>query len=77
MNKEQLLSFVRSILLAGSGFIVAKGWMTASDFAALVGAFITIVTVLWGIATKTDKALVSTGHAVEERTRYSPDGTQD
>lgn len=52
MDRESILSIVRHILTFGGGFVVAKGWIDSVTLQSAIGAVITIVGVVWGIADK-------------------------
>lgn len=52
MDRESILSIVRHILTFGGGFVVAKGWIDSVTLQSGIGAVVTIVGVVWGVADK-------------------------
>lgn len=64
MNGEQIGSIIRAILSAIGGYFVGKGIIDASTMTAIVGAVATIGVAIWGIVTKTDKAIIASAAAV-------------
>jgi hypothetical protein len=52
MTKSELYGVVRTILAAGGGVLVGKGWIDSETAVALAGAFATIFTAVWSIRSK-------------------------
>jgi hypothetical protein len=48
MNKDQVLSIVRSVLKVGAGVLVTKGIVDDAGAETIVGAIIGIAGILWG-----------------------------
>ncbi len=47
MNKDQILSFVRQILIAAGVLVVAKGVADESMVTGVIGTIITLISSLW------------------------------
>ena len=45
---DQLWGIVRTLLLAGGGFAVSKGYIDNDTMIAVVGAIVVIASALWG-----------------------------
>ncbi|MBA3727579.1 MAG: hypothetical protein H0W86_14395, partial [Armatimonadetes bacterium] len=58
INNEQIASFVRQMLLVGSGFMIARGFGTAETWAMIAPAIVAMVTAAWGFWARTDKNLI-------------------
>jgi hypothetical protein len=58
INNEQIASFVRQILLVGSGYMIARGYGTADQWAMIAPAVVAMVTAAWGFWARTDKNLI-------------------
>lgn len=43
MSKEKLLGLFRHLLTFGGGVAVAKGWLSAEQMTAIVGAVVTVI----------------------------------
>jgi hypothetical protein len=52
MLKPTILALVRQILTIAGTALVAKGYVHASDVEPLIGALITIGSVIWSVADK-------------------------
>jgi hypothetical protein len=52
MLKPAILALVRQILTVGGTALVAKGLVQASDVEPMIGALLTIGSVVWSIADK-------------------------
>jgi len=52
VNAEQAMGLVRHVLTFGGGFAVARGWLSAEELTALVGAGVAIAGVVWSIRQK-------------------------
>lgn len=63
MNVEQLLSFLRQILIFAGGFIVAKGWIDNETMIQIVGAVIAVITSYFAFKTRTTKNIVASAAA--------------
>jgi len=47
MSNEQIAGIIRTLLAAGAGFIVARGWVDAVTAEAVVGGLVTILVATW------------------------------
>jgi hypothetical protein len=56
---EQLGSALRSVIIFGGGFVVAKGWFSAEEVALFGGAVGAFATAVYGIYIKRKSAKVS------------------
>ena len=52
MLKPAILALIRHILTIASTALVAKGYVQASDIEPVIGAMLTIGSVVWSIADK-------------------------
>ena len=52
MLKPALLALLRQILTVGGTALVAKGFAQASDIEPVIGALLTIGSVVWSVADK-------------------------
>ena len=52
MLKPTLLALIRQILTVAGTTLVAKGYVQASDVEPVIGALLTIASVIWSIADK-------------------------
>lgn len=52
MNKEQILGLVRHVLTIAGGALVTRGIVDDATSTELVGAVITIIGIIWSIASK-------------------------
>lgn len=66
LNKEQILSITRQVLMFLGGILVAKGWLTADELVGLIGPVLALAGVAWGIATHTDSAKLTAATKVME-----------
>ena len=53
MSKETILSFVRTLLIAIGGYLVARGILTDSMLQNVIGVALAVVTTIWSILDKT------------------------
>jgi hypothetical protein len=58
-NVEQVGSAVRSVIIFGGGFVVAKGWFSAEEVALFGGAAGAFAAALYGIIIKRKAAKAS------------------
>lgn len=52
MNKTELYGVVRTLLAAGAGFAVARGWIDHETAMAVAGAGATIIVAVWSVRSK-------------------------
>ena len=52
MNMDQAAGILRTILAAGGGYLVSKGYLDNATMLSLVGAVVTIVTACWSVWAK-------------------------
>jgi hypothetical protein len=52
MNMEQIGGIIRTILAAGGGYLVSKGYLDNATMLSLVGAIVTIITGAWSVWAK-------------------------
>ena len=52
MTAEQIWGIVRTILAAGGGYIVAKGWVDNATIQSVIGALGTIFIAVWSVWAK-------------------------
>jgi len=52
MTADQVWGIIRTILSAGMGFVVAKGWLDDATSVAIIGAIGTIFVGLWSVISK-------------------------
>lgn len=52
MNAAQVWGIVRTVLAAGSGYVVAKGWVDDATYQAVLGALGTIFVAAWSVSSK-------------------------
>ena len=52
MLKPAILALIRQVLTIAGTALVAKGFMQASDVEPLIGALLTIGSVIWSVADK-------------------------
>ena len=52
MVKPAMLAIVRQVLTVAGTALVAKGYVQASDIEPLIGALLTIGSVVWSVADK-------------------------
>jgi hypothetical protein len=75
MNRDQVLSLIRNILMFAGGVAVSRGWIDNETMLEIVGAAATVGTAIWALifhagANKADAVAVATGTATvkqEER----------
>lgn len=65
MTKGTVLDTLRSVLTFVGGFAIAKGYLTATDLTAVIGALITLLTVGWGIVDRAHSGEDTTPSAQE------------
>lgn len=56
MRKEQILSFVRTLLKLGGGFLIAAGWTDAPGLESLIGGLLAVIGIVWSAVTHQKKA---------------------
>lgn len=49
MNAEQVGGIVRTFLAAGSGYVVAKGWVDSATAQTIIGALVTLFVAGWSV----------------------------
>ncbi len=52
MLKPAILALIRQVLTVAGTALVAKGYVQASEMEPLIGAFLTIGSVVWSVADK-------------------------
>lgn len=52
MKAEEIWGVIRTILAAGSGWVVGTGWIDGQTYTALVGAVGVIFVSVWSIISK-------------------------
>ena len=52
MNMEQIGGIIRTILAAGGGYLVSKGYLDNATMLSLVGAVVTLITGAWSVYAK-------------------------
>lgn len=52
MTSEQIAGILRTILAAGGGYIVSRGYIDNATMMSIVGALVTIVTAGWSVWAK-------------------------
>lgn len=55
MNAEQIGGILRTILAAGGGYLVSRGWLDNATMMAIVGALVTLATAGWSVWAKRQK----------------------
>ncbi|WP_126116414.1 MULTISPECIES: hypothetical protein [unclassified Bosea (in: a-proteobacteria)] len=68
-NNVQFWSFLRQILLALGGGLVAKGYLDSGTLEAIVGAIITIATAAYGLWVRRKAGIVAAAAALPEVTQ--------
>lgn len=58
MTSDTIWQIVRYILIAAGSFATGKGWVTADQVTAIVGALGTLFTVAWGLFVKSGTTAV-------------------
>ncbi|RVU21772.1 hypothetical protein [Methylobacterium oryzihabitans] len=66
MNREQALSFLRTVLQVGGGIAVGRGWIGADEMTALAGAVLTLAATAWSLYARRDAGLVAAAATVPE-----------
>lgn len=56
MNMDQIGGIIRTILAAGGGYLVSKGYLDNATMLSLVGAIVTIITGAWSVYAKRSTA---------------------
>jgi len=59
MNKDQVISLLRQILLTLGGALVGKGYVDDATMTMIVGGIVAIVTGLWGLYTRREQGLIA------------------
>lgn len=52
MTSEQIAGIIRTILAAGGGYLVSRGWLDNATMMAIVGALVTLITAGWSVWSK-------------------------
>lgn len=52
MTSEQIAGILRTILAAGGGYLVSRGWLDNATMMAIVGALVTLATAGWSVWAK-------------------------
>ena len=52
MNLEQIGGILRTILAAGGGYLVSKGYLDNATMLSIVGAIVTLATAGWSVWAK-------------------------
>ena len=55
MNGDQVWGIIRTILAAGGGYVVAKGYIDNETLAAILGGLGTIFVAVWSVWSKRQK----------------------
>ena len=55
MNVQEVMGVVRAVLSGVGGILVAKGFLGSSDVEIVVGAVVSVVTVVWSVLQKRGK----------------------
>lgn len=64
MNKEQLFSIIRSIVIGVATYAAGKGWV-GQDVALQIGTvLLAVLAAVWGVTAKTDAGLVAQASAI-------------
>lgn len=58
MSSDTIWQIVRYILIAAGSFVTGKGWVTADQVTAIVGALGTLFTIAWGLFVKSGTTAV-------------------
>ena len=56
MNVQEVMGVVRAVLSGVGGILVTKGFLGSSDVEIVVGAVVSVVTVVWSVLQKRGKA---------------------
>jgi hypothetical protein len=59
MLRPAILALMRQILTVAGTTLVAKGYVTASDIEPVIGALLTIGSVVWSVADKRGRPTIS------------------
>ena len=52
MNVQEVMGVVRAVLSGVGGILVAKGFLGSSDMEIIVGAVVSVATVVWSVLQK-------------------------
>ena len=52
MNVQEVMGVVRAVLSGVGGILVTKGFLGSSDVEIVVGAVVSVVTVVWSVLQK-------------------------
>ena len=52
MNMDQIAGIIRTILAAGGGYLVSKGYLDNTTMLSIVGAIVTLLTAGWSVWAK-------------------------
>ena len=55
MNVQEVMGVVRAVLSGVGGILVAKGFLGSSDAEIIVGAVVSVSTVVWSVLQKRGK----------------------
>ncbi len=55
MLKPAILALIRQVLMVGGTALVARGYVQASDEEPMIGAMLTIGSVIWSVSDKRGK----------------------
>ncbi len=55
MNVQEVMGVVRAVLSGVGGILVAKGFLGSSDMEIIVGAAVSVATVVWSVLQKRGK----------------------
>ena len=47
MTQDQITGIIRAVLAAAGGFVLARGWVNAENWAWIVGGITTVGPVIW------------------------------
>lgn len=64
MNNEQIMSFIRQILLALGGGLVTKGYIDNGTLTAIVGGLMALGTAVWGLYVRRANGLIASAATV-------------
>lgn len=52
MNMDHVFGIVRTVLAAGGGYLVSKGYLDNATMLSIVGAVVTLLTAGWSVVSK-------------------------
>jgi hypothetical protein len=56
MTAEQVAGIVRALVAAVGGYLVGRGFVDGETVSAVGGALATLITAIWSVTSKKDKA---------------------